>query len=286
MALKGTTWTFNDVITEDPEIEIIGLDLFKDPTRKMYKALSFLGTSDLRYSYNTKAAVASGKKVFKDGAWVGNDYKTITFINEPSTILPDETSFMTWLRANATQTSTEDTFYSVSKSEMEYIADTIRGRTGGLEKLTFPDGYASAIRGLDTSDANATAGDIRNGKTAYVKGEKLTGTYVPQAKVYKRSLTVFNGTLGTTLPIGNYSAGSLIATVTVPSSRFVEEITDFAGMQYGQAFQSLTAKLSYTSTIVDGKIIEIKIYAASSGISVSDGVAAYFGWNGYEAVIM
>ena len=49
----------------------------------------------------------------------------------------------------------------------EYIKEgvTIGGVTGTLEDL-------------DTSDATATAADIALGKTAYVKGVKITGTYV------------------------------------------------------------------------------------------------------------
>ena len=34
---------------------------------------------------------------------------------------------------------------------------------------------ASALTGTDTSDADATAGDIRKGQTSYVNGEKVTG---------------------------------------------------------------------------------------------------------------
>ena len=40
-------------------------------------------------------------------------------------------------------------------------------------------GITGTLEVLDTSDANATAEDILQGKTAYVDGEKITGTYVP-----------------------------------------------------------------------------------------------------------
>ena len=71
-------------------------------------------------------------------------------------------------------TQLEDNIVEILRQRDNYlIPENIR------EGVTILGVNGTLTSGIDTSDATATAGDILLDKTAYVDGEKITGTYIP-----------------------------------------------------------------------------------------------------------
>lgn len=132
-----------------------GIDIqFVISTPPFYVLISYIDSNDdTMVVYNSS----------NTPAWTDEAYRTITF-STPTTNLIE------WLQANATQQ------LLCGANDMFAVADAIRTKAGSTAALAFPDGFVSAVNGIQTGGGGGVGYKVTFPATA-TNWDKVNGDY-------------------------------------------------------------------------------------------------------------
>lgn len=172
-------------------------------------------------------------------------------------------------------------FVITEQSNLVAIANAVRNKTGKTNELNLGEiissinsmsnsGGTNNGGGLDTSDATATANDMAAGVTAYVNGEKITGS----VNVTEADGQIHGWWTGTT--VGSFNDNAYIGSyITFPNSELIREGAIVAIVSPPSEFGDATANdvaAGKTFTSTDGLKVT-GTHVCSGGIDTSDATA-------------
>lgn len=224
-------------------------------------------------------ANSGGEEIVYNNGWTNDEYRTVCFEEIP------QGELLTMLNNNAIRQNGELYF-------------TANGETTLATQEKYLDGNLKVIVDvpqLDTSDANATANDIRYTKSAYVNGVKIEGQMQDYnnevANLYSITATLTN--VSAIIPEYIEEGETLILTITADSGYALPDSVSVSGCTYSYNVDNGEITLSNSTSDVSIEVVGVTavtlinftiadvLYQAEEGMTWEQWVNSSYNTGGY-----